>query len=241
MQNIVSLWPLFSVGVITLAFILRLHPMLAVILAALTACLTAHIPLIQILNIIGTGFIKTRNLSLLVLLPLAVIGLMERHGIREKAQQFIASIKSVTVGKLLIIYLLLRQLTASIGLTSLGGHPQMVRPILAPMVEGAANSEHGTLSDDDLNKLRAYSAATDNIGLFFGEDIFVAFGAVALIATFLHDAGVKVELLHIALWGIPTAICTFIIHAYRLQRLDKKLKIKYMQTPTDNIPQDDSK
>ena len=241
MHSTVNLWPLLGVGVITLAFVLRLHPMLAVILAASTACLAAHIPIMQILNMIGSGFIKTRNLSLLVLLPLAVIGLMERHGIREKAQQFIMGIKFVTVGKLLIIYLLMRQLTASIGLTSLGGHPQMVRPILAPMVEGAANSKHGTLSENDLNKLRAYSAATDNIGLFFGEDIFVAFGAVALIATFLHDAGIKVELLHIALWGIPTAICTFIIHAYRLRRLDKKLLLKYQQPPTDNIPQDDSK
>ena len=28
------------------------------------------------------------------------------------------------------------------------------------------------------------------------------------------------EPLHVALWGIPTAICAFAIHAWRLYRLD---------------------
>ena len=31
------------------------------------------------------------------------------------------------------------------------------------------------------------------------------------------------ELLHIAFWGIPTAICAFIIHAIRLHRFDRML------------------
>ncbi|XLM23020.1 DUF969 family protein, partial [Chromobacterium piscinae] len=32
-------------------------------------------------------------------------------------------------------------------------------------------------------------AATDNVGLFFGENLFVAFGAVILMHTFLHENG----------------------------------------------------
>ena len=40
--------------------------------------------------------------------------------------------------KLMLIYLLVRQATSALGLTSLGGHPQMVRPLIAPMAEGAA-------------------------------------------------------------------------------------------------------
>ena len=31
------------------------------------------------------------------------------------------------------------------------------------------------------------------------------------------------EPLHIAMWGIPTAIAAFIIHAWRLRRLDQTL------------------
>jgi uncharacterized membrane protein len=61
------------------------------------------------------------------------------------------------------------------------------------------------------------------VGLFFGEDIFVAFGAIVLMTTFLHEAGIDVEPIHVALWGIPTAVCAFVIHAWRLRRLDKAL------------------
>ena len=73
------------------------------------------------------------------------------------------------------------------------------------------------------HKLRAMAAATDNVGLFFGEDIFVAFGAVVLITTFLHEAGITVEPLQVALWGIPTAGVAFVVHAFRLHLLDRRL------------------
>ena len=134
-----------------------------------------------------------------------------------------------TAGSLLLIYLAARQLTSAIGLTSLGGHPQMVRPLLATMVEGTAEVRYGKLPDAVRHKLRAYCAATDNVGLFFGEDLFVAFGAIVLMTTFLHEAGVDVEPIHIAFWGIPTAICAFFIHAWRLNRLDKMLSRELAQ------------
>ncbi|MDA8447442.1 DUF969 domain-containing protein [Paracidovorax valerianellae] len=223
MQNVVNLWPLIGVGVIIVGFILRFNPMLVVIVTAIATAFAAGFPIDKILATIGTGFIKTRNLPLIILLPLAVIGLLERHGLRQHAQNWISSIKSATAGRLLIVYLGARQLTAAIGLTSLGGHPQMVRPLLAPMAEGATEARYGKLPDRIRHKLRAFSAATDNVGLFFGEDIFVAFGAIVLMSTFLHEAGVDVEPIHIALWGIPTAVCAFAIHAWRLNRLDRTL------------------
>ena len=216
----INLWPLIGVLIIIAGFALRFNPMLVVIVTAIGTAFAAGFPVEKVLAAIGTGFIKTRNLPLIILLPLAVIGLLERHGLRQHAQNWISSIKSATAGRLLIVYLAARQLTAAIGLTSLGGHPQMVRPLLAPMAEGATESRYGKLSAKVREKLRAMSAATDNVGLFFGEDIFVAFGAIVLMTTFLREAGIDVEPLHVALWGIPTAICAFAIHAWRLYRLD---------------------
>ncbi|MFQ9623563.1 MAG: DUF969 domain-containing protein, partial [Enterobacteriaceae bacterium] len=35
---------------------------------------------------------------------------------------------------------------------------------------------------------------------------------------------IQTEPLHIALWGIPTAICAFAIHSARLWRLDRHLQ-----------------
>ncbi len=223
MPTDINLWPLLGVAVIIAGFILRFNPMLVVIVTAIVTAFAAHFPVDKILATIGTGFIKTRNLPLIILLPLAVIGLLERHGLRQHAQNWISTIKSATVGRLLIVYLGARQLTAAIGLTSLGGHPQMVRPLLAPMAEGAAEARYGKLPDRIRHKLRAYAAATDNVGLFFGEDMFVAFGAIVLMTTFLREAGVEVEPIHVALWGIPTATCAFLIHAWRLRRLDRLL------------------
>ena len=219
----INLWPLIGVLIIIAGFALRFNPMLVVIVTAIGTAFAAGFPVEKVLAAIGTGFIKTRNLPLIILLPLAVIGLLERHGLRQHAQNWISSIKSATAGRLLIVYLAARQLTAAIGLTSLGGHPQMVRPLLAPMAEGATESRYGKLSTKVREKLRAMSAATDNVGLFFGEDIFVAFGAIVLMTTFLKEAGIEVEPIHVALWGIPTAISAFAIHAFRLSRLDKQL------------------
>ena len=223
MLSDVNLWPLIGVAIIIVGFVLRFNPMLVVIVTAVGTALAAGFPIDKILATIGTGFIKTRNLPLIILLPLAVIGLLERHGLRQHAQNWISSIKSATAGRLLIVYLGARQLTAAIGLTSLGGHPQMVRPLLAPMAEGATEARYGKLPDRIRYKLRAFSAATDNVGLFFGEDIFVAFGAIVLMTTFLREAGIDIEPIHVALWGIPTAVSAFAIHAWRLTRLDKAL------------------
>ncbi|WP_276640358.1 DUF969 domain-containing protein [Siccibacter turicensis] len=225
MQETINLWPLMGIATIVVGFLLRFNPVLVVIVAGLVTGLTAHMPFVLILEKLGEGFMNTRNLPFILLIPLAVIGLLERHGLKERAQAWIAHIRSATAGRLLIVYLFVREATAALGLTSLGGHPQMVRPLLAPMAEGAAEKHYGDLPGAVRYRLRAMSAATDNVGLFFGEDIFVAFGAIIFMHNFmLESGGIQTEPLHIALWGIPTALCAFAIHATRLWRLDKHLE-----------------
>ena len=171
MEQVVNLWPLIGIAAIVVGFVLRFNPVLVVIVAGIITGLAALMPLDVILEKLGEGFLNTRNLPLILLLPLAVIGLLERHGLKERAQAWIAKIKSATAGRLLIVYLFVREITAAMGLTSLGGHPQMVRPLLAPMAEGAAENRYGELPERTRHRLRAMSAATDNVGLFFGEDI----------------------------------------------------------------------
>jgi len=218
-----NLWPLLGVAVIVLGFLLRMHPVLVVAAAFFTTGFAAFMPVEHLLASLGTAFVKTRNLPMIYLLPLAAIGLLERFGLREYAQSAIGRVRAATAGRLLIVYLALRESSAALGLTSLGGHPSMVRPLVAPMAEGAAERDHPHLSEEQRFRIRAMAAATDNIGLFFGEDIFVAFGAIVLMQTILRAEGIEVDPLHMALWGIPTAICAFIIHAWRLHRLDHYL------------------
>lgn len=224
MQQAVNLWPLLGILAIICGFLLRLNAVLVVIIAGVITGVAAHMPVADILEKLGSGFLATRNLAFILLIPLAVIGLLERHGLKEHAQNWIAKIKNATAGRLLIIYLLARELTAAMGLTSLGGHPQMVRPLLAPMAEGASEKRFGDLPQEVRYRLRAMAAATDNVGLFFGEDIFVAFGAILFMHNFmLASAGIQTEPLRIALYGVPTAVCAFLIHAYRLGRMDRQL------------------
>ncbi len=233
----VSLWPLIGVAVIIAGFVLRFNPMLVVVGAAIVTACAAGFGVVQTLTAIGTGFLKTRNLTLALILPLATIGLLERHGLRQHAQAWIQRFRQATAGQLLIVYLAVRELAAAVGLTGLGGHVQMVRPLIAPMAEGAAEARHGPLPDRIRYKLRALAAATDNVGLFFGEDIFVAFGAIVLITTFLHESGIAVEPLKVAMWGIPTAAVAFVVHAIRLWRLDRTLAREIAASNEDGAAQ----
>ena len=224
MHTAVNLWPLLGVAVIVAGFLLRAHPVLVVVAACGVTGLAAAMPVESILASLGTAFVKTRNLPLILLLPLAAIGLLERAGLRERAQAAIAQVASATAGRLLIVYLFARETSAAAGLTSLGGQASMVRPLVAPMAEAAAETKYGSLPEPLRHRIRAMSAATDNVGLFFGEDIFVAFGAIVLMQTILNAEGIAVDPLHMALWGIPTAITAFIIHAWNLHRLDAHIR-----------------
>jgi len=224
MQSAVNLWPLLGVAVVILGFLLRANPVLVVVAACGVTGLAAAMPVVALLESLGTAFVKTRNLPLILLLPLAAIGLLERFGLRERAQTAIAKVRSATAGRLLIVYLFARETSAAVGLTSLGGQASMVRPLVAPMAEAAAETQYGRLPDPLRHRIRAMAAATDNVGLFFGEDIFVAFGAIVLMQTILQAEGIAVDPLHMALWGIPTAITAFIIHAWNLRRLDAHIR-----------------
>lgn len=224
MENVINYWSLLGIVVIVVGFLLRFNAVLVVLVAGIVTGLLAAMPVDVILTKLGEGFLKTRTLSLIIILPLAIIGLLERNGLKEHAQNWVARIKSATSGRLLIVYLFIREITAALGLTSLGGHPQMVRPLIVPMAEGAFKNRFQQLPKAVSNKVRAMSAATDNVGLFFGEDIFVAFGSIVLMQTFMKTTGgIDVDPMKIAVWGIPTAIFAFLIHASRLYRLDGQL------------------
>ncbi len=221
MSEALNYWPLVGVLWVIAGFALRQNPALVVVSAGLVTGLAAGKSLPGVLELFGEAFTRQRYLAL-VLLTLPVIGLLERHGLKEHAQAFITGLKGATVGRLLIAYLALRQIAATLGLTSLGGHPQTVRPLLAPMAEGAADARR-PLDQDERERLRALCAGTDNVGLFFGEDVFIAFGAVLLMQGFFADQGIMLEPLHIALWGIPTALCAFCIHSLRILRFEQRL------------------
>jgi uncharacterized membrane protein len=100
----------------------------------------------------------------------------------------------------------------------------MVRPLIAPMAEAAAEKEFGELPEQTRSRIRANAAAADNVALFFGEDVFIAIGSILLIKGFLQQSGVSVQPFELSVWAIPTAILAFVVHGVRLLLLDRSLK-----------------
>ena len=228
-------WPLLGIAVIVIGFVLRFNPVLVVVTAAIASGLLAGLTAADLLALLGESFVSSRMLMLFVL-TLPAIGLLEHAGLREHAQRWMARLKGLTLARLLIGYLLLRQSLAALGLTGVAGAAQTVRPLLAPMGEAAAAKILPSLDDADRDDLRAVAAATDNIGRFFGEDVFIALGAVLLIQGFYSQHGIELSPLSIALWALPTAIAAFVIQSARIwlyqRRLQRRAAVASIESAT---------
>ena len=215
--------PLLGIALVVIGFALRFNPLLVVAVAAIVTGLLGHMPFLKVLATLGHGFNENRNVTIsYIVLP--VIGLLERYGLQQQARRLISQIRGATVGRLLIIYLAFRQIFAALGLTSVAGHPQTVRPLIAPMALAAAEKEHGDLGDDTADRVKAMSAATDNVGVIFGEDIFIAVSSILLIQGALKAFGIDLTPFELSVWAIPTAVCAFLIQGIRLMLLDRRLR-----------------
>lgn len=219
----IDYWPLLGITLVVVGFALRFNPLLVVAAAAIVTGLLGGMPFMKVLATLGHGFNQNRNVSVLYIV-LPVIGLLERYGLQQQARALIRRMKGATAGRLLLVYMGFRQVLAALGLTSVAGHPQTVRPLIAPMAVAAAEKEHGELDEGTGERVKAMSAATDNIGLFFGEDIFLAVSSILLIQGALAGFGIQLTPFQLSVWAIPTAICAFLIHGTRLVLLDRQLR-----------------
>jgi uncharacterized membrane protein len=208
---------------VVVGFVLRINPLLVVTVAGLASGLASGLSPLAVVAAFGKAFITSRYVAI-VWLVLPVIGLLEHAGLKERARGLVAGLRGATTSRILLAYFAIRQLTAALGLTSLGGHAQMVRPLIAPMAEGAAENRYGDISQATRNRIRANAAAVDNIAVFFGEDIFIAIGSILLIKGFLDQNGIHVEPTQLAVWAIPTAACALVIHWTRLVLLERSLR-----------------
>ena len=230
MNEAINYWPLVGVAWVVVGFVLRANPVIVVVSAGLVSGLLAGKSMGELLALLGESFVSNRAL-LMFAMTLPTIGLLERAGLREHALRWIEGWRGLTLSRLLAGYLAARQGLSMLGLIDIAGHAQTVRPLLAPMSESAANrtpglQEHGPVPREEIQRVHALAAATDNVGRFFGEDVFLAFGAVLLIQGFYAEHGIHLEPLQIALWALPTAIAAYVIHAVRIvffqRRLDRR-------------------
>jgi uncharacterized membrane protein len=214
---------LLGVAVVIVGFAVRLNPLLVVVAAAILTGLLAGMPLPAVIAAFGKAFNDNRFVSA-AFLVLPLVGVVERAGIREQAARLIARLRGVSVGRLLISYMVFRQLTTAVGLMPIAGQAQTIRPIVAPLAEGAAAAEAPDLPPETRHRIRAMAAATDNVAVFFSEDIFVAMGSVLLMVGFLSSAKIVMDPIRLSVWAIPTALSAFVIHGVRLILFDRRLR-----------------
>ena len=214
---------LCGIAIVIAGFALGFNPLLVVTAAALATGLAGGLALTAVVAALGHAFTQNRYVGI-VWLVLPVIGLLERAGLRERAQLLIGRLQQATTGRVLMMYFVVRQLTAALGLTALGGHAQMVRPLIAPMAEAASERRFGPLTPAMRYLIRAHAAGVDNIAVFFGEDIFIAIASILLIKGFLQDNHVIVQPLQLSVWAIPTAALALLTHVSRLVLLDRRLR-----------------
>jgi uncharacterized membrane protein len=219
----IDYWPLLGIGLVVLGFAFRFNPLLVVAVAAIATGLLGGMSFLKVLAALGHGFNQNRNVTIIYIV-LPVIGLLERYGLQQQARALISRMRGATTGRLLILYLAFRQIFAALGLTSVAGHAQTVRPLVAPMALAAAEKEHGALDEPTAERVKAMSAATDNIGVFFGEDIFIAVSSILLIQGALRAYGIELTPFELSVWAIPTALCAFLIQSTRLLMLDRQLR-----------------
>ena len=113
---------LSGIAVVIAGFLLRLNPLLVVAVAALVTGLAAGLGPLAVIAAFGKAFNDNRYVSIIwIVLP--VIGLLERAGLQERARTLVGSVRTATTGRLLLAYLLFRQVTSALGLTSIAGPP----------------------------------------------------------------------------------------------------------------------
>lgn len=212
---------LIGVVIVIIGFAIKFDTIATVVIAGLATGLVAGMTPMEIFDTLGKSFISNRTATLFVL-TLPVIGVCERYGLKEKAIDFIRSIKNATTGRVILIYQAIRTLAAAFSVR-LGGHPQFVRPVVVPMAEGAA-SKFGEVTPEVSDVIRGASAAAENYGNFYAQNCFMGASGTLLIVATLVEQGFDVSAVQIATWSIPIAVTSVLVGIVRNLMLDKKIE-----------------
>ena len=213
---------LIGVLIILIGFTLKLDTIAVVLVAGLATGLVAGMGFVEILEVLGGAFVSTRYMTLL-LLTLALVGILERNGLRERAEMCISKLKGATCGKVMSVYIVIRTIAAILSLR-IGGHVQFIRPLVYPMAMGAAEKE-GKLSAKLDDELKGHVNAVENYGNFYGQNGFIASAGVLLIVGTLQELGItNIDAYSVAKASLIMAALSTVICIIRNYMFDMKIK-----------------
>ena len=217
-----NLWILIGIVIIVVGFTLKLDVLAVVLTAGIATGIAAKMDFLEILGIIGKAFVDNRLMSVF-LVSLPVIAVLERYGLRERSATLIEKLKNATAGRILGLYMVIRSIASALSIR-ISGHVQFIRPLIYPMAEAAAKShKEQELTEKETEELKSLSAAIENYGNFFAQNIFVGASGLLLIQTTLQENGYNVSLKQLALFSIPMGIIAIIFTLIQVYIYDKKI------------------
>jgi uncharacterized membrane protein len=221
---------LIGVVIVLAGFALRLRVTIIVLAAGLVTGLVAGMPIVGndmtpgIVDTLGRAFANGRIITLFVL-SLPAIGLSERYGLQEQARRLILKIPAATVGRLQLVYQLFRIGVASAGIRLGSGHVTFSRPLVVPMALGTARLHEGRVTDEqEIERVKGASGASENYGNFFGQNLFFGAAGVALVVATLGEHGLVVDPRRASRWTIPIAVASIVVAAVQYWLLDRWLR-----------------
>jgi uncharacterized membrane protein len=231
---------LIGVLIVIVGLVLRLRTTLVVAVAALATGLLAGLPLLSsesvwqgvpwltkagqtgIINLLGKAFADNRLMTLFII-TLPAIGLSERFGLQEQAALLIRRVSAATVGRLLIVYQVFRVVQGALGIR-LNGHPSFVRPLVFPMAAGAAQQTKQELPEQTVETIKAATAASENYGNFYGQNLSVVQAGVLLVYGVMKSQGYEVSLWSLVFYTTPIVAASLLLGGVQFAFLDRRLK-----------------
>ncbi len=215
---------LIGILIVVIGFVLKLDTIAVVVVAGIVTGLVGGLSFNEILTILGDSFVANRYMSVF-LVSLPVIAVLENNGLRERAASLIGQVKAATTGKILAIYMAIRTVASALSLR-LGGHVQFIRPLINPMAVGAAEAKTNKIDEKDEERIKGLSAAVENYGNFYGQNVFIASGGVLLIVGTLQELGYDVTPLEVSKGALPIAIIAVIVAAIQFFLFDRSMNRK---------------
>ncbi len=225
--NLPDVFILTGVVIIIVGFLLKIDTLFTVVFAGIVTGIISQMSVNDILTTLGQSFVDNRYMTIFIL-SLPVVGMLEKNGLKQVAIDKISQLKSVSQGKILSMYLVVRTLVAAGGLR-LQGHIIFIRPLILPMAEGAAKAQYPDLSKKDQERVKGLSGAVENFANFFGQNGFIAGSGVLLIVGTLKAQGIEITAAAVAAWSwivvgliIVIGIIYFMYQDYIIKRNNQK-------------------
>ncbi|MCU5746284.1 DUF969 domain-containing protein [Staphylococcus sp. SQ8-PEA] len=220
---------LIGILIIIIGFLVKMDTIAIILIAAIVTGLVSDMDFSTILATLGKAFVDQRLVTLFIL-TLPVVGLIERFGLKKQASNLIGKIDKITSGRLLTLYLLLREV-AGVASIRINGHPQFVRPLINPMTQSALRTKYGLtnqqVDEKDIDKIKAKTSAVENYGNFFGQNLFIGSAGVLLMVGTFKSLHIKVNAVDLVLASLPVAIITLVIVWISNISFDRYLERKY--------------